>query len=212
MKPLTNYQIKLLAAVLMMVDHVGAVLLPEIAELRVLGRLSFPLFCWLLVQGEAHTKNFWQYALRLLVMGAVSQPIFQLTFQSQGFNILFTLLIGLGCLRAARIAPQAQILAWVSGSLLAQAADVDYGAYGIAAIALLSQARSHKSWWLGWVLLHLLLLLVDPGLGQFQLAAIVAPLIVQLANHQPGGKARWFYLFYPVHLLVLYLIRVGMTT
>jgi len=191
----------------MVIDHVGAVFFPNLEGLRVLGRLSFPLFCWLLVQGEAHTKNVWQYALRLLVMAAVSQPIFQLTFQTTGFNILFTLLIGLGCLRTARVVPQAQVLTWVGGALLAQAADADYGAYGIGAIVLIAQARSHKSWWLGWVLLHLLLLIVEPDLGRFQLAAIVAPLIVQLANHQPGAKARWFYLFYPAHLLVLYLIR-----
>ncbi|MBD2088268.1 TraX family protein [Microcoleus sp. FACHB-1515] len=196
----------------MVVDHIGAVFFPEILELRVLGRLSFPLFCWLLVQGEAHTRNFQQYAIRLLVLGIVSQPIYQLIFQVQRLNIFFTLLIGLGCLRTARQAPQFQVLSWIGGGLLAEVSSAEYGAYGIGAIALLKYFQPNKIvWWASWILLHLILLIAQPSFGQIQLFAIAAPLILQMVNRQPGAKARWFYLFYPVHLLVLYLIRIGLT-
>ncbi|MBD2088284.1 TraX family protein [Microcoleus sp. FACHB-1515] len=196
----------------MVIDHIGAVFFPEVLELRMLGRLSFPLFCWLLVQGEAHTKNFQQYAIRLLILGIVSQPIYQLIFQVQRLNIFLTLLIGLGCLRAARQAPQFQVLSWVGGGLLAEASSAEYGAYGIGAIALLKYFQPDKIWWwAGWILLHLILLIAQPNFGQLQLFAVAAPLILQMVNHQPGAKARWFYLFYPVHLLVLYLIRIGLT-
>lgn len=207
----SNYQVKLLAAVLMVIDHIGAVFFPEILGLRILGRFSFPLFCWLLVQGEAHTRNFQRYAVRLLALGIVSQPIFQLIFQVQRLNILFTLLIGLGCLRIARRFPQYQAIGWIAGGILAEAVTAEYGAYGIGAIALLKYSQLHKVWWwAGWILLHLILLIAQPNLGQFQLPAIAAPLILQMVNHQPGAKARWFYLFYPVHLLVLYLIDLGL--
>lgn len=208
---MSNYQIKLLAAALMVVDHIGAVFFSEILGLRVLGRLSFPLFCWLLVQGEAHTKNFQQYAVRLLVLGIVSQPIYQLIFQVQRLNIFFTLLIGLICLRAARQAPRFQVLSWVGGGVLAEVSSAEYGAYGIGVIALLKYLQPGKIWWwVSWILLHLILLIAQHFLGQFQLPAIAAPLILQMVNYQPGAKARWFYLFYPVHLLVLYLIKIGL--
>lgn len=205
---LTNYHIKLLAALLMVVDHVGAVLLPEVTALRVVGRLSFPLFAWLLAQGEAHTRDVQRYGLRLLVWGIVSQPIFWLTFQNTNGNILFTLLIGLVCLRLARLAPDYQPVTWIVGGTLAELARVDYGAYGIGAIALLAHFQPRPLWWLVWGALHALAIVGLPGYGTFQLPAIAAPLIVQAANHQPGAKARWFYLFYPGHLLVLYLIRL----
>lgn len=205
-RSLTNYHIKLLAAVFMVIDHVGVVLFPDILLLRSIGRLSFPLFAWLLVQGEAHTRNVWKYGLRLLILGIISQPIFQLTFDTEGLNILFTLLIGLFCLRAARDVPQFQIFTWVGGGALAQVADVDYGAYGIGVVALLWQFRPSGAWWAVWVLAHLLLLVTLPGFGSFQFPAIIAGLFCQFANHQSGAKARWFYLFYPVHLLVIFLI------
>lgn len=209
---MSNYQIKLLAAALMVVDHIGAVFFPKILGLRILGRLSFPLFCWLLVQGEAHTKNFQRYAIRLLVLGIISQPIFQLIFQVQRLNIFFTLLIGLGSLRATRQSPRFQVLSWIGGGLLAEVSSAEYGAYGIGAIALLKYFQPGKIWWwASWILLHLILLIAQPSFGQIQLFAIVAPLILQMVNHQPGAKARLFYLFYPVHLLVLYLIKMGLT-
>lgn len=207
---LSNYRVKLLAALLMVVDHIGVVFFPEVLELRVIGRLSFPLFCWLLVQGEKYTKNFRQYAIRLLALGIISQPIFQLLFQVQSLNILFTLLVGLGCLRAARQAPRYRALSWIGGGILAQVTGVEYGAYGVGAIALIKQFQPHKIWWwASWVLLHLILLLAQPSFGQFQLPAVAAPLVLLMVNHQPGAKARWFYLFYPAHLLVIYFVKIG---
>ena len=66
---LTNYHLKLLAAATMVIDHVGVVFYPDNDWLRIVGRISFPLFVWLLVQGETHTRNVWQYGLRLAGAG-----------------------------------------------------------------------------------------------------------------------------------------------
>jgi hypothetical protein len=204
---LTNYHIKLLAVLFMTIDHIGAVLYPDTQILRTIGRFSFPLFCWLLVQGERHTRDVWKYALRLLVLGVLSQPIYMLTFDVQRPNILFTLLLGLLCLRAVRNFPPLWLPIWLGGALLATAIDTEYGAYGIAMIALIGQFKLTEVWWVGWLLLHLVTGLVLPSLGISQAPAILAPLVFGMANHQRGAKARWFYLFYPLHLLVLFLIR-----
>jgi hypothetical protein len=206
-RSLTNYQIKLLAVLFMAIDHIGVVLFPEIQFLRVLGRFSFPLFGWLLVQGEQHTHNVYRYALRLLGLGILSQPIYMLTFEVQRPNILFTLLLGLFCLRVARTLPQWEPFVWLGGALLATAIDTEYGAYGIVMIALIGKFEFTGIWWASWLLFHLITVIIAPSLGISQSPAISSPLLFAMANHQRGKKARWFYWFYPLHLLLLFLLR-----
>jgi hypothetical protein len=207
---LTNYHIKLLAALLMVIDHVGAVLLPDLAILRMLGRLSFPLFAWLLVQGEIHTRKVGKYALRLLGLGLISQPIYIITFQVYSLNILFTLLLGLICLRLDRTFPHWRPFIWVGGCLGATAAELEYGAYGVALIALIRYFKPHWLWWAVWIGLHWLIGIALPIVGNAQFLAGFAALIFVMANQQRGAKARWFYWFYPIHLLILVLIRLAL--
>lgn len=204
---LNNYQIKLLAAVLMLVDHIGVVFFPGIVLFRILGRFSFPLFILLLVEGEKHTRNFGQYCLRLLLLGILSQLIYRLLFSVNQWNILFTLLLGLLGLRLVRVFPRWQLLIWLAGGSIAQLLHLEYRAYGIVAIALIRSFRASVTWWAGWIGLHLSLLVVHLGFTTLQLFAIFAPLLLGFANHQRGQKARWFYLFYPLHLFCLWLFR-----
>lgn len=201
---LTSFQIKLLAAGLMLIDHVGAIFFPDVSGFRIIGRLSFPLFAWLLGQGEAHTRHFWRYFWRLLGMAFISQPFFHRAFDTDGWwelNILFTLAVGLIGLRGRRWFPKAAIWLWVGLALLAEALGMDYGAYGVGAIALLRHYQLSLKWWGSWGLLHLLL-------GSYhQIPALVAPFIVQGYGGQRGARARWFYSFYPGHLAVLWLLH-----
>lgn len=195
----------MLAAIFMVVDHVGAVFFPKIELFRIIGRLSFPLFAWLLTQGERHTRNFNQYLFRLLVLGAIAQPLYHLALSGTRLNILFTLSLGLIILRLSRRSNY-QYLIWVIGIAAAHLTDVEYGAYGVIVIWLLAEFRPNEVWWIAWSGLHLLLILLIPNLGLFQLPAIVTPVLIHLANYQKGASARWFYSFYPLHLLVLFLI------
>ncbi|MBF2089366.1 MAG: TraX family protein [Synechococcales cyanobacterium K44_A2020_017] len=206
----TNYDIKLLAAVLMVIDHVGDIFFPQCMIFRQIGRLSLPLFVWLLVQGERHTHNVVLYGARLLVLGVLSQPIYELAFNLQpyhDFNILFTLFIGLVCLRLARMFPRIMLLIWIAGAMVARFLAVDYGSYGIAVIAFGSRFKPTAPWWLCWLGLHAMILYAIPGYGSIQGFATIAPVFFHMTNHEVGAKARWFYAFYPAHLLVLYLIR-----
>ncbi|MGI0486744.1 TraX family protein [Pantanalinema rosaneae CENA516] len=204
---LNNYKIKLLAAILMLVDHIGAVFFPGIVIFRIIGRFSFPLFILLLVDGEKHTHHFGQYCLRLLILGILSQPIVWLLFLATHWNILFTLLLGLLGLRLVRIFPEWRLIIWLIGSAIAQLLNLEYGAYGIVAIALIHNFRMSVIWWAGWIGLHLGLLLIYPNFAIAQLPAIFVPFVLEVANHRRGQKARWFYLFYPLHLFGLWLIH-----
>ena len=209
---LTNYQIKLLAAVFMVIDHVGYVFFPDEPAFRVIGRFSFPLFVWLLVQGEQHTRNVWRYGTRLLVGGIIAQPLYWMVFNYQDnspdINILLTLCIGLACLRGAKLAPQLSFPIWLTGGAIAEFAHFNYGIYGIAITWIISQFKPNLAWWALWSVPHLILLIADFDFGLFQLPAIATPLIFMTANQQQGTKAKWFYSFYPLHLLIILLIRV----
>lgn len=203
MTGLTSYHFKLIAALTMVVDHIGVLFYPDLDWLRVIGRVSFPLFIWLLIQGEAHTKDIWRYGLRLGLLGLISQPIYQITFGTQQLNILFQLLLGLVCLRVARQRPALMLPVWISAALITEALNISYGSYGIILILLIRYFRPHLIWWLVWVGFHL----IWAGYaGTFQLPTTVVPLLFIAFKGQRGPKARWFYGFYPVHLALLALL------
>lgn len=201
---LTSYHIKLLAALTMLIDHIGVVFFPGVVGFRIVGRISFPLFIWLLVQGETHTRDVGRYGLRLAVLGVVSQPIYQLIFDTAGLNILFELLVGLGCLRLDRRFPRFRIPIWLGGAGLSELLSLGYGGYGIALVFLTRYFRPKLPWVVAWVGFHLGWAALS---GPFQLPAIAVPLIFWLANGERGLKARWFYAFYPGHLALLWLMR-----
>ncbi len=96
--------LKLLALVFMCCDHVGARLLPGIPELRILGRIAFPIYAWCLVVGFNYTRSVPKYALRLLAVGALTQPVYALVMNHGWLelNIFFELLLGLVGLWAIR--------------------------------------------------------------------------------------------------------------
>ena len=203
---MTTFQIKLLAAVLMVCDHIGAVIFPKILILRFLGRLSFPLFAWLIGQGEKYTNNFKLYLLRLVILGVVSQPIYYLTFHSSALNILATLAFGLLAIRVNKVI--GSNLFTLIFAALAQLANAEYGAYGVFVIILLSEVNINRiTWWLKWISLNLLTFWL-PGFFFHQFLAGLTPLILSLWNSQQGRKAKWFYPFYPVHLALILILQL----
>lgn len=206
MTGLTSYHLKLIAALTMLIDHIGVLFYPDADWLRAIGRISFPLFVWLLVQGEGHTQNVWRYGLRLAILGVIAQPIYQFTFNNGQLNILFELLIGLGCLRGARQYPTWRGPIWITGAFAAEVLPLGYGSYGIVLILLARYFRPTLLWWAVWVGFHGLWALY---LGPFQWPALGVPLLFMAFNGKRGPRARWFYAFYPGHLALLTLIRAG---
>ena len=203
---LNNFHIKLLAAIFMVIDHVGVVFFPNVLAFRVVGRLSFPLFAWLLTQGEQHTRNIERYLIRLLLLGIVSQPLYVVALQGEFLNILFTLMLGVAMLRLCRRYPEQRYWIWAASMVAAELLKFEYGAYGLAIIGLLSQFRSNYYWWGIWLGLHLFLAIASSNFGLFQLPAVVTPLLLLVTNQQKGPTVRWFYTFYPAHLLLIWAI------
>ncbi|MCJ7714565.1 conjugal transfer protein TraX, partial [Candidatus Bathyarchaeota archaeon] len=89
--------IKLFALATMTIDHIGYTLFPDLTILRIIGRLAFPLFAYLIALGLNSTKKPSKYLLSLLIFGFISQIPYFLVFNIQPFerlNIFFSLFLG----------------------------------------------------------------------------------------------------------------------
>lgn len=106
---LTSFDLKTIAIICMLIDHTAAVLLYQSAShdiLRLIGRIAFPIFCFLITQGFIYTKNVWKYMARLAVFALISEVPFDLAFYKKPFamehqNVFFTLALGLAAVTAA---------------------------------------------------------------------------------------------------------------
>ena len=96
--------LKMLALITMVIDHVGAVFFPQLYWLRYIGRISMPIYAFLISQGYKYTRNFTRYAIRLAIFAVISEVPYDLLFHGTWLefgnqNIMFTLLSGLIAVR-----------------------------------------------------------------------------------------------------------------
>ena len=140
--------LKILALVFMFLDHAGKMCFPDIPEMRILGRIAFPLYCWCLVVGAQHTRSFPKYLGRIALIGLISQPLYMVALHHpwSKFNIFLTLfvaLLGLWGLKERKYF--SHIWAPVIALLLAQYLNVDYGWKGVLLMYLLWAVRDSKA-------------------------------------------------------------------
>jgi len=128
--------IKLLAVVLMVVDHVGVVFFPQLFFLRIIGRLAFFLFAYQLAVGYIHTKDLKKYFLRLLGIGLISQIPYHFANPWEP-NIFFTLCLGLLAIFSfdrLKVYLSTPLIGLIC--IVAEYFRFDYGALGILVILL----------------------------------------------------------------------------
>lgn len=181
---------------------------------RVIGRLAFPIYCFLLVEGFQRTGSRLKYMSRLFLFCLISEIPFDLAFFGRAFdwdhcNVFFTLFIAFVMMllweELERRCP-VLIVQWLGIFLVFAAAaclgewiGCDYGAKGIAAVGLLYLFRKNRA------------AQITAGCVAF-LWEITAPLAfipVAFYNGKKGWNLKYvFYIFYPAHLLLLYLISI----
>jgi len=210
--------LKWIAIITMTVDHIGAVLYPEFEVLRLIGRLAFPLFAYLLILGLENTRNVRNYFTRLFVFALISQVPFYLAIGIEPFvrlNIFFTLSFGLLFVYFFK---KNSLLAFIP-LFLSFILSFDYSIYGIAMIGCMYILTGNTK--LGAVLLVLLnALFLMPWNSQF-LSLFALPLIILHRNGSlattrdideefniPLWRKYFFYVYYPLHLALLYLINL----
>lgn len=239
---LSQEGLKLIACMTMLIDHIGAVIiyecfisatgankgqLLELYEmLRLIGRISFPIFCFLLVEGCVHSRNPKRYGMRLLFVALLSEVPYDLAIYGElnwhHQSVMVTLLLGFFMLEVQKKCPKPvwKLLAIAPFAVLAEWLHTDYGAEGIFVIALFALTREmpHKLLlqFLGlWCIFSPNHLMALNWLGKFSITvqewAVFAAVPIAFYDGRKATKSKaiqWtFYLFYPAHLLVLYLIR-----
>lgn len=181
--------------------------------LRMIGRLGFPIFCFLLIEGFMHTKNVWNYALRLGVFALISEVPFDLAFSGSFFymdyqNVFFTLFIGLAVMIAYDRIQRWEnwpdwlkkilgVIAILLGMGVAALLKTDYAAIGVLCVMIMFLFRKNR--------LHQ----VIAGCIAFcwEITAPLAFVPIAMYNGKRGLNMKYvFYAFYPVHLLLLYII------
>lgn len=181
----------------------------EVIMRAVVGRVAFPIFCFLLVEGFVHTSNRTKYKMRLFLFALLSEIPFNLAFRDSlkfgTSNVFFTLFLALLALDGleSSLHPVLRTLLVFVPAYLAQVLGSDYGASGVLLVVGLYLARGEKAWA---VLVGLLSVVVFPAISLMSLLAY-APIC--LYNGKRGLNLKYvFYAFYPVHLAGLYLVRL----
>lgn len=220
--------IKFLAAVAMLIDHIGLVLFPDVLIFRLVGRVSMPLFAYALARGYDHSRMkraYPRYAARIILFAAVSQFPFRLMVgDGRTLNIGFTWLAALcllplsdrGRYREPDFLPAtAAVGAALSLAVCAGVMRTDYGIYGIALpVAFYHGLVKRRDYFLTFALFAALWGVYTAFYGGSLLniaGAVSLPLIALIEGMGTDGKIRlprWFYYaFYPAHIVVLLTVR-----
>lgn len=233
--------LKLIAVITMLTDHIAAAVLVRMAQrdgamgeelraayivMRQIGRIAFPIYCFMLVEGFERTRSRLRYAMRLWGFALISEIPFDLAFSSRilefGYqNVFFTLGIGLVTMMAMEAAGRKAFCAddrrkdrlvrgvltaaaAAGGMLLAWFLRTDYSWMGVACILILYVLRKRRKAQLaaGYAAFVCLLGEIEAWPAFLALAAY---------KGKKGFSAKYFfYCFYPAHLIVLYLVCVLM--
>ena len=227
-KCLSNFDLKLIAIITMTIDHIGVVFGTIFYNfLRAVGRLSFPIFAYLLTEGYVHTKSFIKYFLRLLVLAIASEIIYDYVFFDSFIylganNIFFTLALGLLTLflldkskvlinkyfkekvDLVIILPITYLLIIIIMGLIGEFLCFSYGMLGIFVISFFYLFKNKFS--LAVISVGLSTLILGDPMQYFSLLSLI---LIYFYNKSLGKSCKmFFYLYYPLHILVLGLIKM----
>ena len=139
--------LKIIALVFMFIDHAGKMCFPNIPEMRILGRIAFPIYAWCMIVGFHYTRSVPKYLLRILITGLVSQPLYMLALNHtwKQPNIFLTLFLGLCALWGIREKKYlSQIWAPAAAMAAAILASADYGWRGVLLFIMLYAVQESR--------------------------------------------------------------------
>ena len=210
--------LKIIAAVIMVIDHTGYMFFPKLIWIRKIGRLAFPIFAFFIAEGFFYTKDRRRYLLRMLLFAFISELPFDLAFFGKWYwkyqNVMFSFALAILALMIFEKC-RANGTWWgralgLAGIALCAVASVllntDYSYYAVVLVAVFYIFRSAGR--LCSNCAGLLFQVIDHP-HDVQTWSILSFIPLMLYNGQKGPGLKWFfYLFYPGHLLVMYAIRM----
>ena len=207
----------------MLIDHIGAYIFPGAYWLRCIGRLAFPIFAFFIAEGMRYTRSRKRYVLTLLVFSIISQIPYGFLREFYYLNILFTFLIAIFAIFLIENYKKNETLYMIYLLLLGSVLlfveflnIVDYGIFGVLLILVFYFVKDKKlSLSLGAACLVLLTLKMMLFAGftlrsTVQFLSILSLLLLYFYNGNKGKvNLKWlFYIFYPLHLLVILIITL----
>lgn len=225
--------LKIIACVTMLIDHFGAAIVPYLAidnmvdvyyTCHIIGRVAFPIYCFLLCEGMRHTKNAGKYILRLAIGMLLAELPFDLLFEG-GFSwasqsVMVTLTLGAVMLllmqRTDKKVLQALIV--LPFALLAELVSCDYGGWGIAMIAMFAVVEQLPFQIMLLGAISVLMPSAKVAFGGMSISVQLFSILGMLPIYFYSGEKltdskaiQWaFYLFYPVHILILWVVLLFM--
>lgn len=224
-KGISQEGLKVIACLTMLIDHIAASGVHYAQWMRIVGRIAFPIFCFLTAEGVARTRNPKKYALRLVIAMVLSELPFDLAFSIrwtwESQSVMVTILLGFLALEAMGLTENfyGKLLLAMPFCILGKYLKVDYGGYGVLMIVMFGLTRGLPReklmqcadmailcWAIGGRRMVFL------GISMpTEMAALIAlvPIFLYSGRKLTHSKAvQWgFYLFYPVHLTLLWAIR-----
>jgi hypothetical protein len=225
---LNGFHLKLIAICTMFIDHLGYTLFPGDLWLRCVGRVAFPIFCFLIAEGCVYTHDRRKYALRLLAFALLSEIPFNLmnsgaVWDRYHQNVLWTLLTGaLVCWLLDWALKNRRALAFVLTALVMAAAfylperlNTDYGGWGMLLVVMFYGVHRAPGGAVSKMIAQALGLAFFSiasmgGYVSIELWSLVALVPIWLYRGRQGYHSKPFqyacYAFYPVHMLLLALV------
>ncbi len=223
---LSGNQLKIIALITMTIDHIGVQLYPQYTILRIIGRLSFPIFAFMIAEGCRYTKNRPRYLLSMAGLALICQLVYLVAMQSlyQCVLVTFSLAICLIYLLDNALKRKNGV------SLIASAAGfaavffvceclpnllpnidfaIDYGIWGVLLPVFVYLGRTRKQQLCLAAVDMLFLSITLQGVQWYSFA--VLPLLAVYSGKRGKLKLKYlFYVYYPLHLVVIYAIGLIM--
>lgn len=219
---MSSFALHIWAMLLMLCDHLQLTLLPDLPVLRCIGRLAFPLFAFMAVEGYLHTRSLKNYLLRLLMLAVISEIPFDLLVSGSVFdpmhqNVIWTIILGLCCIRAfenisadlKKMLSAVVIIASLAAAIIAR---VDYSSAGVLTLLAFyafrgNIVRCRLMQLLSLAFINLVLLGGIEFAFPYQALAVLSLPIIWLYDGSQGPHNGFIkaanYLFYPAHMLIL---------
>lgn len=204
----------------MTLDHIGYLLLPQYPILRIIGRLAFPIFSYMIAEGCRYTKNRTKYLLTMIAFGTAFQVVYFIVDHSLFQGVFVSFSLGIAMIFAVdnaikrKTAVSALIAILVSVFIgficlgLSQILShtdfaIDYGVFGVLLPVLVYFAPNKLSKLIAATVAVIGMSLLMGGRQWYALSAIV---LLALYNEKRGTNKlkHLFYLYYPLHLIIIY--------
>ena len=218
---LTGNQLKLIALATMTCDHIGVQLFPQLTILRIIGRLALPIFAYMIAQGCRYTRNKTRYLLTIAAVALVCQIVYFFAMGSlyQCILVTFSLSICLiFVLNKAFKTPSFQnsffaalvfTTVYCVSEVLPKALPGFYVDYGFAGILLPVLIWLGKEKWQSILLCGAGLVFLSIGNTTQWYSLLTLPLLALYNGTRGKRKLKYlFYIYYPAHLVLLYLISL----